>query len=217
MAMRIAACTEETLIGLCACAMALRSERQRSFQPRPIAEAAEGNREAGGRASRKEPAAIAVGTPVSAQALEHLRSHRHFPVFAAFGVEDANNPARRVDVLRPNRGRFTHAQAAEVAEGNSGCRGMGEPMIDQAKDRLEAIAANRAQEPARLVPGEDQRQRLIAPNLELPPQLPVALQKVAIEHAQRDHRLIECGGPQLLFIAPKDQVIEDLPFGELLE
>jgi hypothetical protein len=143
-----------------------------------------------------------VGTPVPAQAFEHLWSDRHFAVFAAFGVEDANNPARRVDVLRPNRGRFTHTQAA---------------VIDQAKDRLKAIAADRAQEPPRLVPGQDQRQRLIAPDLELPPQLPVALQKVAIEHAQCDHRLIECGRPQLLFIAPKDQVIEDLPFGELLE
>jgi hypothetical protein len=60
-------------------------------------------------------------------------------------------------------------------------------------------------------------QRLIAPDLELFPQLPVPLEIVAVEHPQGHHRLVQRRRTQPLLVAQIDQVIEQHPFADLLE
>ena len=90
-------------------------------------------------------------------------------------------------------------------------------MMDEREDGSEAALANRAEQAPGLFASQNDRQRVVAPDLKLLPELPLALKELLVEQAQSDDRLIERRGSQLLLVAPEDQVIEDLSLSQLLE
>jgi hypothetical protein len=117
-----------------------------------------------------------MGAPVGAQSLQHLSRDRDLPVFAALAIDNPDDAALPVDVLRANRERLADPQPT---------------VVNQAKGRLEAALCHRAHEPCSLLAGHHDRQRLIPPDLKLVPQWPVLAEKIPIKHAQRHHRLVE--------------------------
>ena len=141
-------------------------------------------------------------TPVTAQALDHLRGHRHLAVPAPFAIDYTQHPAFAVDVLWTQSHCFTNTQAA---------------VIDEREHRLEPVLAPRSHQLMDFIACEHHRQRLIATDLELLPQLPVALKIVAVEHPQGHDCLVQRRRTQLFLVAQVDQVIEHHAFADLLE
>src|SRR3954469_13158493 len=138
--------------------------------------------------------------PITAQALDHRRGNRHFAVLPALPIDDPDDGASAIDIRRAKPDRFANAQAA---------------VMDQGENGPEAALANRTEQAPGLFTGQHDRQRVIAPDLELLPELPVALEEVLIKQPQGNHCLVERGGSQLLLVAPEDQVIKDLPLSQL--
>ena len=132
-------------------------------------------------------------TAVTAQALDHLRGHRHLAVPAALAIDHTQHPAFAVDVLWAQPHGFTNTQTA---------------VIDKRKYCLEPVLAHRSQQLMDSVACEYHQQRLIAPDLELLPQLPIALKRVAVEHPQGHDCLVQRRRTQLLLVAQVDQLIE---------
>ncbi len=150
----------------------------------------------------EEPVRVAMAAPVAAQAFDHLWSDGHLAVFASFAIDHTHDTAGRIDVLRSQSDGFADSQAT---------------VINQSQDGLEAVRAHRAENPAHFVTREHDGQRLIPPDFELLPELPVTLKIVAEKHPQSDHGLVESRGTQLLRVAQINKMIEHHPFRDLLE
>ena len=145
-AMRIAFCTELTLIGLLDSPMAAAREWQRSFQPRPT--------------PGKDPLWVAMRFPITAESLDHRRGNRYFAVLAALASR-MRTTARARRCLRDE---------AEPPRRHAG------RMMDERENGSEATLANRAEQASGLFASQNDRQRVVAPDLELLPELPVVLE-----------------------------------------
>ena len=147
----------------------------------------------------EQPLGVAVRLPELAQAVEQLGRDRHFALLAAFTFGDANDQTFAIDVSRLDVQSFAHTQAT---------------LVDNGEVSAVATVAEGAQQSGDFVAGEHMRQRLLTENLDFLPDVPIAIEVIAIKGAQSAHRLIECAALELAFILQVNQEIENLGFAE---
>jgi len=152
--------------------------------------------------SGEEPLRIAVELPVTAELCDHPGSDGHLPVLPALPVDDADDPASRVNVLWTNADGLADPETA---------------VVDQGEDGLEAVLAAGCENGTDILAGEHERERTVTADGELPPELPVEAEEVPVEHPQRHEGLIERRGPEMLRIAQVDEMIEHIPLLETIE
>ena len=143
----------------------------------------------------KEPVGIAVPGPEAAQADEQLGAEGNFTGLAAFGVGDAQDEARAVDVFGADVEGLAQAQAALIDEGEVGA--------------VTAVAEG-AQELGDFLAAEDVGQRLDALDVDFRPDFPRLAEVVAVEGAQGADGLVEGGAGELAVGLEVDEEVEDL-------
>ena len=130
----------------------------------------------------KEPVLVAMVFPKTAKAFEHLRGDGDFAGLAAFAMTDANDEPRGVDVLGSQRKGFAEAQSGVIDEGEVGS--------------VAAIAKG-AEEPGHFLASENVRERFLAFDFDLGPDLPAEPEVVAVEGAQGADGLIDRGASEV--------------------
>lgn len=141
----------------------------------------------------EEPFGVFMAGVELAQAGKELGGDGNFARLAVFGLGNVDDEALAVDVFGLDGERFVEAQAALIDDG--------------AKGTVTTVAEG-AKELGDFVAGEDVRQRLLALDVDLFPDVPVEAEVVAVERAQAADGLIERGGGELALVLKMDEEVE---------
>jgi hypothetical protein len=140
-----------------------------------------------------------MGGPEAAQADEQFGRDGHFALFAALALEDADDETLAVDVLGFDVEGLAHTQAALVDHGEVGA--------------VSGVAKG-AQQAGDFLAGEDVRERFLAADFDLLPDIPIAPQVIAVEGAKGADRLVERAGFKFSVGLEVDEEVEDFPLAQ---
>lgn len=143
----------------------------------------------------KKPLLIAVGLPIKAQTSIELRRDRNLPGLPSLSVDDPDDEAFPVDVFGFDPERFTQPQATLIDDGEIGAV---------------AAVSEGAQEEGNFLAREDMGKRLGAMDLDLFPDVPIAVEVVPIKETDRTQRLIDGRSAETPFLLEMDEEVENL-------
>lgn len=143
----------------------------------------------------EDPLLVAVSLPIEAQASIEFRSDRNLPGLSSLTVDDADDEALPVDVFGFDPERFAQPQAT---------------LIDDSEVGAVAAFSERAQEEGDFVARENMGKRLGSMDLDLFPDIPIAVEVIAIEETDRAKRLINGRSAELPFLLEMDEEVENL-------
>jgi hypothetical protein len=144
---------------------------------------------------REKPLGVAVSLPESAESLIELRGNRDLAGLASFTIDNANDEALAVDVLGFDANRFAQTETALIDDGEVGAVSTVPEGSQESRDFLSR---------------EDMRKRFAAVNLDLPPDVPIATEMIAVEETDGTKRLVDGGSLEASLLLEMDEEVEDL-------
>lgn len=144
----------------------------------------------------EQPLRIAMSLPESAKTLEQLRCDRHLTGLVTLAMRNANDEALAIDMFRLDLQRLAEAKTT---------------LINDREIGTIATLAEAAQEESDFVTGKDMGERFGAMNLDLLPNVPIAIEVIAVEKADRAERLIDGAALEPPFLLEVDEEVENFP------
>ena len=149
--------------------------------------------------SGEQPFGVAMLLPEGAETLVELGCDGNFTCLAAFALWDANDETLAIDVFGLDINGFAQAKTTLVDDGEVGAVA---PIAKGAKEQSDFVSR------------EDMRERFRAVDFDFLPDVPVAIEMIAIEEANGTEGLIDGTALQLALLLQVHEKIEHLLFTE---